>query len=247
MRTKHQLSQHLKAAALLEQVFEQTYLFLWKSKWLTELDLQLFIINQLSSRNLTMDKDKPIVAFHWSTWYIHYFPHEQENPKKLTDNTLVLLDIRARLDEDDSPYADVTHMAYVWNDISEEILDIVSSTFEIRDGVVEHLAAELARGVLPTWIQIQNKTLELLAAQWYEGRMQHSVWHSIGFNSPHWTLPHLNSKNPLSLLTNVAYTIEPWIYFQDLYWARSEINFYINDNLELVVTTPMQKEIRMIQ
>ena len=54
-------------------------------------------------------------------------------------------------------------------------------------------------------------------------------------------LGYVCDENLEPLLTNLGYTIEPGIYIDEEIGMRSEIDFYISNSLELIVTSPMQK------
>jgi Xaa-Pro aminopeptidase len=81
---------------------------------------------------------------------------------------------------------------------------------------------------------------------WHKDKMNHYIWHCIWFYSPHWNRQNLSPTNNEPLKLNLWYTIEPWIYLKDKFWIRSEINFYIDEKLKLILTTKKQKSIRII-
>lgn len=47
-------------------------------------------------------------------------------------------------------------------------------------------------------------------------------------------------------MMDLGYTIEPGLYFENGFGVRDEIDFYINDNFELVITTNLRNNLIFI-
>ena len=81
----------------------------------------------------------------------------------------------------------------------------------------------------------------------FEENIQHSLGHSLGIKEDHGPKPDwLYAENYFELAKNLGYTIEPGIYFSNKFGIRSEIDFYISADNELILTTDLQKEIVLI-
>lgn len=77
----------------------------------------------------------------------------------------------------------------------------------------------------------------------YGKNILHRTGHSIGTSSPHGLENNITIKNSQQLLKKVVYTIEPGIYLKNKFGIRSEIDFFIDENMKLVYTTKIQEKI----
>jgi len=246
MRTNKQIQSYQESALKLESIFEQVREYIFNTKWnLTEYQVQQYILSKFEEYNMITDKEPPIVSFGENTWLVHYFP-DLKKSKTLKPETLILIDIWVRSKIPNSPFADITQMFYFGRQVPSSIKKIRNTVIEVRDSVIEFIKKSLKKRIIPTGNQIQTWTKTFLIKKWFENKMNHYIWHSIWTRSPHGKYLHLNYKNNDQLLQNVWYTIEPWIYFENNFGLRSEMNFYIDENYKFISTTKLQKEITLI-
>ncbi|PIZ00247.1 hypothetical protein COY62_03575 [bacterium (Candidatus Howlettbacteria) CG_4_10_14_0_8_um_filter_40_9] len=194
------------------------------------------------SEVLKTDKDLAIVAFRENTSFVHYFP-EKESSKKLEPESLILVDIWARLIEKNSPYADITWMAYYGKTVPREMKKVFEVVANTRDACLDFIKDYLSRGGTPSVGAIEKYHSDLITKSGYGEGIDHLVGHSIGFDSPHGKYPSMHVKNKEPILKNIGYTIEPGIYLKNRFGVRSEIDFYIDDNNGVMVTTEVQDKI----
>jgi len=71
----------------------------------------------------------------------------------------------------------------------------------------------------------------------------HTTGHSLGFASPHGEYFRFSQADKHRLRANIPFTIEPGLYFEGEYGARSEIDGYVTEDYELILTSRIQKEI----
>jgi Xaa-Pro aminopeptidase len=236
-----QLRQHKLTAVILTKIKDETFNFIRKNKEsITEKKVQKFILNKFRENNLINEIDKPIVAFRENTGKIHYFPKKKSF--RLRENTLILLDIWARLNVKEAPYSDITWMAFHGGNIPDKVKTAYKSVIRARDLSLGYIKDNLKKGIIPSGKQIDSVARKYLDKR-YKNKFSHSLGHSIGLISPHGKYPHLKQSHDFPLLKNLPYTIEPGLYFKNKFGIRSEINFYINNKNKLVITTPMQKDI----
>jgi Xaa-Pro dipeptidase len=178
---------------------------------------------------------------------------------------LVMLDIWARLREPGAPYADITWMGYVGRNVPREIQKVFDVVIGARDECLEFIKAhakwparhaspgDAGGGILPTGKEADSVARNYIARFGFEKTFRHSTGHGLGFSSPHWRGRNLSERNKYALLPNIGYTIEPGIYMSaevstkaglPPFGCRSEINFYIDEKMNVIVTTPMQKKIQ---
>jgi Xaa-Pro dipeptidase len=238
------IQNHIKACILLDKIKDSAFNFIKNNPNTAEHEVQEFINNEFKKNNLIAAKpnNEMIVGYNDSAASPHYFP-KKENSKKLEKNTLILIDIWARLKQKQAPFSDITWMAYYGKEIPEEIQKVWNIVKGARDSCVEFIQDELKKSNFPTGMEIDNIARKIISDAGYKENILHNTGHSIGFNSPHGTEKGLSQKNPNKIVKNLGYTIEPGIYLKDKFGIRSEIDFYINDDSEVVITTPVQKEI----
>ena len=86
-----------------------------------------------------------------------------------------------------------------------------------------------------------------------DGKLLHAPRGNFGFgydpspaNYYNYNPRRIYPKNHRPIKINIGYTIEPGVYLAGKFGARSEINFYIDKNWQLVITTPVQKKLDLI-
>lgn len=215
--------------------------YLRKNSKASEWEVQQFVLDKYVQLGLKTDKGPPIIAFRQNTAHVHYFP--KKRCKKLENNSLILIDLWARLSEPGAPFADITWMAYRGAKVPAKIQQLFDSVVRIRDKAVSFIKSELKKDRIPTGKAVNDLTKQLVTDLGYHDKMNHYAGHCLGTSSPHGNKPHLKPSNAKPLLLNLAYTIEPGIYLPGLFGARSEINFYIDQRKNFVLTTRKQAKI----
>ena len=238
-----QINQHETAAKLCIQIMHKAFDFIRNNLQTNEYEVQRFIVEKFKRSNLVNEIDQPIVAFRENTAFIHYYP-TVNLAKKLERGSLIMIDLWARLDEKDAPYADITWMAWYGDEIPFEILKTFDIVKASRNKGLEYIQNHLTGKIENC--DIAKQTEDVVTKSGLIGEVQHSFGHSLGTNSPHGIHGSFWQNSEQSLLTNVGYTIEPGIYFENKFGVRSEIDFYVSQNKGLVVTTGIQNEILLI-
>ena len=237
--SKEDINNHISCCSVLDRIKTETFDFISKNKNTTERDVQLFILDKFKEHNLKTTS-RPIVAFNSSGEDFHYSP--KKNSRKLETNTLIMIDIWARFNKKRQPYSDITWMGYT-GVLSKEQSLVCNLVFLARDGCVNYLKKQLAKGRIPKGKELDSVTRKIIADKGYGKYFLHSTGHSIGYSSPHGIYGALRRTNNKPLFVNLGYTIEPGIYLKGKFGVRSEIDFYITKDLKLVLTTPVQKEV----
>ena len=246
MWSQKNIKNHLAACDLLDNIKDSAFEYIKNHPNTTEYEVQEFIHKEFKKNNLKMihPHTDVIVGFNESAASPHYFP-KKENSKKLSPNTLVLIDIWARLKEKNSPFSDITWMAYYGNEIPEEVKQVWNIVKDARDFTIKFIEEELKKENFPTGKEIDDIARKIISDAGYKENILHTTGHSIGHHSPHGTQKGLSQKNNNPIVKNLGYTIEPGIYLKDKFGVRSEIDCFIDDDNHLIITTPIQKE--MIQ
>ena len=244
MWEKESINKHKLAAKILCEIKDLTLEFIKNKSEVNEKQVSDFILEKFEERGLKRDKDPPIVAFNLNTDRPHYDP--SKNPLVLKEDTLILIDLWANLRGSKAPFADITWMAYKGQNIKEEIKKVFRVVVGARNKVVEFLNLELKKGNMPTGKEVDFAARDFINKAGYEGKFLHTLGHSLGKSSVHGIYSGLSRKNNKPLVKNLPYTIEPGVYLKDKFGIRSEIDFYISDENEVIITTDVQEEIDLL-
>ncbi|NTW61922.1 aminopeptidase P family protein [Candidatus Saccharibacteria bacterium] len=245
--TSQQIAQHKTAASLLCQIMRASFDLIRQNPAVTEYKVQQFIVESYAKNGLVSDNDPPIVAFRENTSFVHYFP-DQKTSKRLTKNSLIMIDIWARLNENSAPYADITWMAWYGGAVPAEIKAGFDIILQSRDQGLEIIRDGLDKGVVIKNSELGRAMEDITLSSDLQEMIPHSYGHSLGLKSCHGDTSKfglLMSGSKMSLVNNMGYTIEPGIYVDGKYGFRSEIDFYIADG-KLVVTTDIQEELEIL-
>jgi Xaa-Pro dipeptidase len=242
--TKKQIAQHKKAAEILEKIKDSVLEKIKNNSSVNEKEVQDFILEKFNEFGIINEVDKPIIAFAKNTSFVHYFSNE--NSKVLSEGDLILIDIFGRLNEDGAPYADITWMAYKGENMPKKFADFFDCIKSARDGAIQFIQEKLKTKILPSGKEIHSFVCKFFEDKNVLENFKHGTGHSLGFNNPHGEKSHINLEEESPLLKNLGYTIEPGLYFEGDFGIRSEIDFFIDDNFNFILTTPLQKKITFI-
>lgn len=242
MWSGQELENHKKAARLLLRIKDLAFEFISLNKRVSEYDVQQFILRKFKEFNLKTDKFPPIVAFGKNTAIIHYYDAGKKR-KARGAGYLVLIDLWARLKTSNSPFADITWMAFNGNNIPKEIRRKWGIIVNARDESIKFLKKSLAKGVMPSGKQVNKITRDIMDEEGLGEAGNYYSGHCIGFYSSHGAKANLSKSNHNALIKNLGYSIEPGIHVKNKSGLRSETNFFISSKNKLILTTSLQKKI----
>lgn len=244
--TQVQIEGHLKAATKLDRIMADTFDFIFQNRAsVDEYQAQQFIVEQFVKDGLISDAEPPIVAFGKNTENVHYFP-SKNNCSKLEENDLIMIDIWARENVPGTPFADITWMGFNGSKVPEEQLLTFKLVISARNSALEYIKCSLAENKLPILAEIDQVVGQVFEKEKVASNFLHTTGHVLGFDGAHGNIAGvIGNTNNNRMMTNVGYTIEPGLYFENKYGVRSEIDFYINEQFEVIVTTGIQENIVM--
>ena len=244
--TTRQYEEELIACKKTLQIKDEAFAFI-KSKIeskgeTSEYEVQSFIAKRFAEEGMAYD-EPPLVANGKNASNPHYSP-TKDNHSKLLPGDLVLIDMWAKLDDEDGVYADITWMGY----IGEEVPEKYKTRFEVlkkaRDGVIEFLNSELSKRKVMAF-EADDVARRIIEADGYGPYFTHRVGHNIAVDlSPHGpgaNLDNYETHDDRLLLEGTSFSDEPGIYAPD-FGMRSETNIHI-ENGKPVVVAGLQEEI----
>jgi Xaa-Pro dipeptidase len=245
MWSKTQIEYHKQAAKLLIKIKNLAFEYIKKTKLCSEYDIQQFIFTQFDKFNLETDKYPPIISFGINSSIPEFYPKKKS--RTITKNTIIMIDLWAKLKKENAPFADITWMAFYGNKVPLKIKKVFDVVIKARDESLRYIKVELKNNKIPTGKDIEKVAIDIIKKAGFEKNKLHELGHSIGIKQDHGPKPNwIYKQNKSKLIKNLGYTIEPGIYIPKQFGIRSEIDFYISTNNKLIVTTNLQKEIQIL-
>lgn len=247
--TDEELQLHLHAAKKVSEIKDDAFSYISENvnNGLTEYDVQQFILNRFTNENLVTE-GSPIVAVNENSANPHYVPTRKIN-KKIHKNTFILIDLWARVNEQDSVFADITWVSYVGNHIPTRYITVFDVVKGARNNAIKLLEDERRNRNLHGW-EIDDLVREYITQHQYGKYFLHRTGHSLSPGpSVHGlgvNLDNYETQDTRKIVPGVGFSIEPGIYLYDRkhsFGIRSEINAFIQSNNKLLVTTPIQNDI----
>lgn len=243
--TKGQLEKHKIAAKKLEPVKDKAFNFIKRNLGkVSEYEVHRFVLSEFKKQKLVADKKNPIqiIAVNKHAAIPHYFPSANKSSVIKRDD-LILLDIWAKLEEKDSPFADITWIAYSGKRVPEEIKRAFIKVIKARDTALSFIKRNLKEGKL-----VRTKTVDKVVRDYFkrfglEKNFLHGTGHSLGIRECHGKYFRFGKNSEAKLKIEIPFTIEPGLYFKSKFGIRSEINCYVTKDYKLILTTTVQKEI----
>lgn len=237
---KKQIEQHKKAAEILGEIIKQAAEFIKSNHSITDVEIRQFIAKQYKKYHLRSAKQKSIVAFGKNTSQVHYYAEQLE---KLKEGDLIMIDIWVRLAKKGAPFADITWMLYYGRKLPKQHADAFKMIIQARDKAISFIKSNLKKKIVPIGKEVDAVVRNYIEKRGHGDKFLHGTGHSLGITSPHGIRTRINRKGRQPLPLNTGYTIEPGIYFKNKFGVRSEINFYIDENYKLIITTKVQNQI----
>jgi Xaa-Pro aminopeptidase len=239
---KKQIKYHLQAAKILKKINDEGLIHVKNKPETSEYDLCQFILKRFKDYNLKTNH-RPIVSFRENTSFVHYYP--KENSKKLRPESLIMIDLWARLNKKKAPFADLTFMAYYGKNIPREIKNTFRNVILARNAAINFIKDKLNKKILPTGKEIDSAARNFLKAKKLAKYFFHTTGHVLGRAGAHGRGGRLSQKNKKPIKIKLGYTIEPGVYLKK-FGARSEIDFYINSRYSFILTSFLQNKIFII-
>jgi Xaa-Pro dipeptidase len=243
--TPEQLESHLEAGAIVDRItraaFERAAAFVREGKPLTEIELQMWILDQFRANGLTT-AEPPIAAVQPNNGNPHYEPKPSAS-RPIRAGDLLLLDIWAKFDRPGSVYYDITWVGYLGARVPDAYAKIFRIVREARDRAIEFVREAVARGRTIHGWEVDRAAREVIRKAGYAKYFVHRTGHSVGqeVHGNGANMDSLETRDDRKIVARTCFSIEPGIYMPE-FGIRSEVNVYVGER-EARVTGAIQQEI----
>lgn len=237
------LKNHKLAAQKLEQIKNSAFDLIKKNIGkISEKQVENFIFSEFKKQGMVSDYSNQIIAVNGNSGNPHYFPKKRS--RIIRKNSLVKIDIWARLKKRNSFFADITWMGYTGKKVPKKIQNTFDKVIAARNLALKYLRKELKKKRLPKGNEVDKVVRDYFKKFKLDKYFIHGTGHSLGKRNCHgksFSLAGRKSRKKLQF--NIPFTIEPGLYFKSKFGVRSEIDCYIAEDYKLTVTTKIQNKI----
>lgn len=242
--SENEIKTHYQAGEIIKSALFEVFNNLGKFKY--EFEVSDFIYNKLIENNLTTDGDFPIFAIGENSSNPHYMPTKDKS-KKIEKENPFLIDIWARLNQENSIYYDITWVGYYGNKVPDDYKKIFEIVKSARDLAVEYINSKLEKKLEIFGYEVDDVVRSYIAQKGYGNYFIHRTGHSIGkfvhyFNV---NIDNFETHDNRRIINGCLFSIEPGIYIDGKFGIRLEIDVYIKDN-KAVITTIKQDNLIII-
>jgi Xaa-Pro aminopeptidase len=247
--TSEQLKSHNEAADKIHGIIIESFAEIARriksDQPTTEYDIQQFMEKRFAEEGITSDNDPPIIAVNGNAANPHYQPSSTLNaPIKRGD--FVLFDVWGKLKTPGAVYADQSWTGFVGETVPPEYTKIFNIVREARDSAVEFIRTNLRAGKSFTGAEVDDVSRGVIKRAGFGPQFLHRTGHSIGeeVHGNGANIDNLETKDTRSIIAGTCFSIEPGIYLEGKFGVRSEINVYIVNEKEALVTgAPIQTDV----
>jgi len=246
--TEKQLKFHDTAATHLRAIVDEAFSFIRnaieRGETITEYDVQQFILSEFKKRNLITDSD-PNCSVNANSANPHYEPTRAVQ-SKIRKNDFVLIDLWAKCNAQESVYADITWTGYVGKEAPSEYENIFSIVKGSRDAALQFVRDNIRKGNNICGYEVDDVARAFITRHGYGENFIHRTGHSLGeeVHGNGANIDNIETHDERRIIPSTAFTIEPGIYLPGKFGVRSEINVYLTQNQDVLVTgLPMQEKV----
>jgi Xaa-Pro aminopeptidase len=232
----------------LQQTFDEIATRVRKGETYTEYEAQQAILRRFRLEGLTSDGDGPIVAVRGHAADPHFEPTPAKAVPIRRGDTL-LLDLWARLDQPDAIYYDITWCAYLGGVVPEFYDELFRVATGARDAAVAFVRERMAAGAPLFGYEIDDVSRGHVVAAGYGEAFVHRTGHSIGtaVHGNGVNIDNLETQDRRRVVPGCLFSVEPGIYLPDRdIGVRTELDVYVNQAGEAVVSGPIQHELVLL-
>ena len=235
-----QLKAHKDAAKFLQKTFDKSFEKVQKAltsrKKVTECSLQQDILDDFETHNF-ITEHAPVVAVGQNSASPHYSP-TKEVDTRITKDSLLLIDIWCKKNNETAPFADFTQVAYFGKNPPAEMIKVYNTVKAAQDAGIEYVQKSLKQGKEVLGCDVDDVCRKLIQKHGYAkyfvhrtGHNIHTMLHGLGPN-----IDNYETHDTRPLMARTCYSVEPGIYIPEAFGIRLECNIFIHDDLSVEVT-----------
>ena len=243
-----QIAMHREAAdhlnGIKDEAFAYIQLQLRGGRKIREYDIVQFMMDRFEKANMVTDFP-PICAVGPNAGNPHYEPPHTDSAI-IGKNTLVLLDLWAKLNKPKAAYADITWMAYTGAAAPSEPAANFALLCMARDAAVDFVRKHWGKRPICGY-EIDDVCRGVIAGDGKQSFFVHRTGHSIAeeTHGPGPNIDNLETEDQRQLAPGHLFSVEPGLYFPD-YGLRTEIDVLITANGPEITTQPVQDELVLL-
>jgi len=243
---------HLDAGKIVDQIraqaFEEIGKAIREGRTITEYDVAQFILKKFEENDLTSDNAIPIVGVNDHPADPHFEPTLQ-NAYTIKKGDTVLIDLWAKKKAPGSIYYDITWCGYVGNDPPPKYVEIFNIVCNARNAAVKFIREKFSKGEACYGWQVDDVCRNVVKRAGYGKYFLHRTGHSIGeeVHGNGVNIDNLETKDERQIVPGVCFSIEPGIYLEGEMAVRTEINVFITQKGEAMVTGEEQNALVLIE
>ncbi len=242
------LDSHLEAGRRVDKVRAEAFRLiaerLRSSEHTTEFQVAEFVRSRFQESGL-LTENGPIVGVNANAGNPHYGPH-RDSSASILPGDFVLLDMWAKLDQEDSVFYDITWTGYCGTAIPERIAEVFAVVKDARDAAIECVQSGFHAGRELFGYQVDDAARSSIRSKGFADKFIHRTGHSIG-NEVHGNGANMDNfeiHDERKLIPWTCFSIEPGVYL-DTFGVRSEVNMFLTET-EALVTGEVQRELVQI-
>jgi Xaa-Pro dipeptidase len=189
-----------------------------------------------------MTEEAPNCSVNANSANPHYEPTKELN-SRLNNGDFVLIDLWAKKDKPRSVYADITWTGYIGETVPAEYTKIFEIVKGGRDAARKFVEQAYASGAEIFGYQVDDAARQFITEHGYGEFFVHRTGHSIGeeIHGNGANMDNLETRDERKVIPRTSFSIEPGIYLPGKFGVRSEIDVFITNDRQVVVTgLPMQ-------
>ncbi|MCX7736036.1 MAG: aminopeptidase P family protein [Candidatus Kapabacteria bacterium] len=245
--TDEDIESHKQAVSVLYQVkdfaFSEISKRIKNNESCNEFIIQQLMQDKFRENNMIWDMG-PIVSVNANNADPHYIPTpEIYSEIKLGDT--VMIDLWAKKNQPGSIYADITWMAYVGDNVPENLENIFQITCKARDAALSLLKARFNNSLSVQGWEVDDACRSIINQAGFENNFFHRTGHNIGeeVHGPGVHMDNLETKDERNIIKGSCFSIEPGIYLKGFNGFRTEIDVIITNLGQVEVAGEIQNKI----
>jgi Xaa-Pro dipeptidase len=248
-----EIASHVRAAEGLRGIVHEAMRLAGErargSKPATEHELHLWILNAFDRAGLTTDHG-PDVAVDANAADPHYEPTADAS-RPITMHSVLLIDLFAHEKTPGAVWADQCWMSCIGS-ASDRAQQLWAAVLEARDAALDFLRAQTEAGTPLRGASVDDVARAVIRKHGMADAFTHRTGHSIDARELHGAGPNLDNletREERLLMSGVAFSVEPGVYFPGELGCRSEVNAIVGGGAGgklLVTPDEYQRELLIV-